>query len=174
MAMAFITIPFLPPASACYVVFLAVVLFFLFRWFLERKQNNHVYSNWPFLVSVPVLFLNSHRIYELLTEAFIKLGSTSFYLKGLVLSNIDYLVTCNPKNLEHIFKTNIANYPKGKNFMQIFDILGDGIFNADSESWQMQRKDAHSAFSHILKRFGGTKNRWCDRQIDVYKACLNA
>ncbi|CAL4899558.1 unnamed protein product [Urochloa decumbens] len=51
------------------------------------------------------------------------------------------VVTANPANVEHILKSNFANYPKGKPFTDILgDLLGGGIFNADGEPWRAQRK----------------------------------
>ncbi|KAJ6851746.1 uncharacterized protein M6B38_260270 [Iris pallida] len=57
-----------------------------------------------------------------------------------VLNNI---VTANPDNVEYMLKTNFNNFPKGKAFSSILgDLLGDGIFNADGELWNFQRKMA--------------------------------
>ncbi|KAJ1692213.1 hypothetical protein LUZ63_008911 [Rhynchospora breviuscula] len=57
-----------------------------------------------------------------------------------VLGNI---ITANPDNVEHMLKKNFQNYPKGKPFSAILgDLLGQGIFNADSECWHFQRKMA--------------------------------
>ncbi|XP_037460596.1 noroxomaritidine synthase 2-like isoform X2 [Triticum dicoccoides] len=55
------------------------------------------------------------------------------------LTGVRYFVTCDPSNVRHIFTSNFLNYPKGEEFGQIFDVLGNGIFNADGESWQRQR-----------------------------------
>ncbi|XP_011625964.2 cytochrome P450 94C1 [Amborella trichopoda] len=61
-------------------------------------------------------------------------------IKVHVLNNI---ITANPKNVEHILKTQFENYPKGKPFHTILhDLLGRGIFNVDGELWRFQRKMA--------------------------------
>ncbi|OWM65488.1 cytochrome P450 94B3-like [Punica granatum] len=58
------------------------------------------------------------------------------------------IVTANPENIEHLLKTNFANYPKGKPFTDILgDFLGRGIFNADGDLWHAQRKVASHEFS---------------------------
>ncbi|TYK12966.1 alkane hydroxylase MAH1-like [Cucumis melo var. makuwa] len=44
--------------------------------------------------------------------------------------------------------SNFQNYPKGPDFKYIFDVLGDGIFNSDSDSWKNQRKVAQSLIVH--------------------------
>ncbi|KFK30508.1 hypothetical protein AALP_AA7G271100 [Arabis alpina] len=54
------------------------------------------------------------------------------------------LVTVDPANIHHIMSSNFANYPKGPEFKKLFDVLGDGIFNADSELWKDLRKSAQS------------------------------
>ncbi|KAL9153155.1 hypothetical protein ABFS82_10G031700 [Erythranthe guttata] len=58
--------------------------------------------------------------------------------------NMDMLITSDPLNIDHIFSKNFANYPKGRQFREIFDILGDSIFNVDDELWEFQRKTTHS------------------------------
>ncbi|KAJ6790540.1 Uncharacterized protein M6B38_249025 [Iris pallida] len=56
---------------------------------------------------------------------------------------LDNIVTANPDNVEYMLKTNFDNFPKGKAFSSILgDLLGDGIFNADGELWNFQRKMA--------------------------------
>ncbi|KAK8628977.1 hypothetical protein V6N13_077836 [Hibiscus sabdariffa] len=57
-----------------------------------------------------------------------------------VLGNI---VTADPENVEHILKSRFENYPKGKPFSVLLgDLLGQGIFNVDGDSWTFQRKMA--------------------------------
>ncbi|KAK6933495.1 Cytochrome P450 [Dillenia turbinata] len=52
-------------------------------------------------------------------------------------------ITANPRNVEHILKTQFENYPKGKPFSSILgDFLGNGIFNVDGDLWMFQRKMA--------------------------------
>ncbi|CAM6049757.1 unnamed protein product, partial [Sphagnum compactum] len=50
-------------------------------------------------------------------------------------------VTANPKNVEYMLKTNVANYPKGPDTCDnLNDLLGRGIFSVDGELWKLQRK----------------------------------
>lgn len=61
---------------------------------------------------------------------------------------ITEIITADPTNLEHILKTNFANYPKGPDYRQNFlDLLGHGIFNSDGETWKTQRKTAAQEFT---------------------------
>lgn len=54
------------------------------------------------------------------------------------------LITCDPANANHIHNLHLKNYPKGTDFLEIFDILGGGILTSDGESWKTQRKMAFS------------------------------
>ncbi|GBC05785.1 hypothetical protein RclHR1_06420008 [Rhizophagus clarus] len=52
-----------------------------------------------------------------------------------------------PELLEHVLKTKFENYVKGTKFSKIvYDVLGDGIFNADGDMWKFQRKLASHLF----------------------------
>lgn len=53
-------------------------------------------------------------------------------------------ITADPQNVEYMLKTRFENYPKGKPFSTILgDLLGQGIFNVDGDSWRFQRKMAN-------------------------------
>lgn len=42
---------------------------------------------------------------------------------------------------------NFQNYVKSENFRHVFhDVLGEGIFNTDGESWKLQRKTSSQIF----------------------------
>ncbi|KAG2243023.1 hypothetical protein Bca52824_095133 [Brassica carinata] len=57
------------------------------------------------------------------------------------------LFTVDPANIHHIMSSNFTNYPKGSEFKKIFDVLGDGIFNADFDLWMDLRKSAQCMMS---------------------------
>ncbi|KAG6493207.1 hypothetical protein ZIOFF_048184 [Zingiber officinale] len=57
---------------------------------------------------------------------------------------MNYIATCDPVHLHHIFNANFPKYPKGDEFADIFDILGDDIFISDKERWRRQRAKAHN------------------------------
>ncbi|XP_027908712.1 cytochrome P450 94C1 [Vigna unguiculata] len=62
-------------------------------------------------------------------------------------------ITSNPDNVEHILKTNFQNYPKGKPFSVLLgDLLGQGIFNVDGDSWLFQRKMASLELGSVAIR----------------------
>jgi len=59
-----------------------------------------------------------------------------------------FLILTTPSNVEHILKTNFSNYIKGPEFTFNFgDVLGQGIFNVNGDSWKVQRKAASHMFS---------------------------
>ncbi|PON56765.1 Cytochrome P450, E-class, group I [Trema orientale] len=65
------------------------------------------------------------------------------------------LYTTEPRNIEHILKTNFDKYSKGQYNQEIVsDLLGHGIFAVDGEKWRQQRKLASFEFStRVLRDF---------------------
>ncbi|URE02900.1 Cytochrome P450 [Musa troglodytarum] len=75
-------------------------------------------------------------------------------------------VTCDPRNLEHVLKTRFDNYPKGPTYHAVFlDLLGDGIFNSDGDTWLFQRKTAALEFTTRTLRHA--MSRWVCRSIHL-------
>ncbi|MCL7040711.1 hypothetical protein MKW94_025591 [Papaver nudicaule] len=124
--------------------FLFLVCFLSIGLFL--KKTSQAIDYWLFLGSFPSLVINSNRVHEWFTEVFHSLGRGSFFIDGPIFSNLKYFVTCHPQNIEYILKTNFNNFPKGPEFKQIFSPLGDGILNADYDTWKVQRRMAHTVF----------------------------
>ncbi|CAA6666233.1 unnamed protein product [Spirodela intermedia] len=113
------------------------------------EAGSRLPTKWPVLGMIPGFVSRLHWrestwcfhdwTTEVLREIWLHL-----LLKGPWCSGMDILGTSDPANIRYIFNANFANYPKGGQFLEIFDILGDGIFNADSDSWKTQRKVANS------------------------------
>ncbi|XP_038882847.1 alkane hydroxylase MAH1-like [Benincasa hispida] len=121
-------------------------IFILFSLFL--KWNPHGLPwNWPILGMIPTVIHHIHRVHDRITEV-LQITSCTFYFKGIWFTNTGFLMTVDPSNIHHIMSTNFQNYPKGPEFKYIFDVLGDGIFNSDSDSWKNQRKIAQSLIVH--------------------------
>ena len=75
-------------------------------------------------------------------------------------------VTCDPRNLEHILKTRFDNYPKGPTWQAVFhDLLGQGIFNSDGDTWLFQRKTA--ALEFTTRTLRQAMARWVNRAIKL-------
>ncbi|KAF4373265.1 hypothetical protein G4B88_007278 [Cannabis sativa] len=118
------------------VVVLFGVIIIIHHWWRNR---NAILTNWPILGMLPTLVYNLPRLHEFITEVMTKSGGT-FEFKGPLFSGMDFILTCHPLNLQHIYTTKFSNYPKGEEFREVLDPLGDGIINVDSDLWRLQRK----------------------------------
>ncbi|KAJ4892648.1 hypothetical protein Rs2_19442 [Raphanus sativus] len=123
---------------------IAFFCFLIFQFFLiSKKPHPSFLTNWPFLGMLPGLILEIHRVYDFATEV-LEHGNLNYLFKGPFLGGLDMLITVDPANIHHIMSSNFSNYPKGTEFKKLFDVLGDGIFNVDSELWKDLRKSAQS------------------------------
>ncbi|RVW55152.1 Alkane hydroxylase MAH1 [Vitis vinifera] len=117
-------------------ILLAVICFLL----LHRLSNSNMLPwNWPLVGMLPWIFRNIQQIQDRCTEV-LEQSSGTFLLKGPWFANMDMLITSDPANVHYIMSTNFSNFPKGPEFLKIFDVLGEGIFNSDSDLWRKQRK----------------------------------
>lgn len=144
-------------AVAAYVIW--------FRFITRSLKGPRV---WPLLGSLPGLIQNSSRMHEWIAANLRACGGTyqtcicaiPFLARkqGLVT------VTCDPKNLEHILKIRFENYPKGPTWQAVFhDLLGEGIFNSDGDTWLFQRKTA--ALEFTTRTLRQAMARWVSRAI---------
>lgn len=135
---------------------------------------------WPVLGMLPAVLLNLRRIHDYMTEVLTQCGGTYKFV-GPTFWNIDMLFTSDPADIHHIFSRNFSNYPKGPHFRKIFDILGDGIFGADFDLWEIHRRTTlaqltHSDFHSFLETTVWTKvetglfpvlDNFCGRDLDL-------
>ncbi|KAK1299318.1 Cytochrome P450 86B1 [Acorus calamus] len=125
-------------------ILLALSSFLLLRRCLRTPKGIPI--AWPVLGMLPGLLGNLHRLHDYCAQSLRASGLTLLF-KGPILSKLDFIVTCDPSNANHILKSAFQDYQKGPDFPEIFDPLGDGIIVADDDSWTMQRKAAHGLFS---------------------------
>ncbi|KAG8374986.1 hypothetical protein BUALT_Bualt10G0052600 [Buddleja alternifolia] len=123
---------------------------------------------WPVLGSLPGLIENQNRLHEWITENLGACGGTYqtciFAIPFLARKQGLVTVTCDPKNLEHILKVRFDNYPKGPTWQAVFhDLLGQGIFNSDGDTWLFQRKTA--ALEFTTRTLRQAMARWVRRAI---------
>jgi cytochrome P450 len=59
-----------------------------------------------------------------------------------------FFVTADPANVRHIFTSNHANYPKGEELAEIFDIVSGSILTVDGEACRQQRGMFQSVLSN--------------------------
>ncbi|GJM92823.1 hypothetical protein PR202_ga09327 [Eleusine coracana subsp. coracana] len=136
--------------SSLQLVLLLPFLTLLCLLFLRHDPKKQPRANglkaYPLVGILPHLIKNQHRFLEW-SAAVLKRSSThtmSFKVPGLTGG----VITANPANVEHVLKTNFANYPKSEVTMSTMeDFLGHGIFNSDGEQWLWQRKAASYEFS---------------------------
>ncbi|GAV75618.1 p450 domain-containing protein [Cephalotus follicularis] len=128
-------------------IFLAVICFLIFHYF---SNNNGLPIKFPIVGMLPELLLNIHRIHDMATEVLEK-SQCTYLFTGPWFSNMNQLATVDPPNIHYIMSSNFSNFPKGSEFKEIFDILGDGIFNSDGDIWKNQRRVAGGILNH--KRF---------------------
>ncbi|KAF3537931.1 hypothetical protein F2Q69_00025180 [Brassica cretica] len=112
-----------------------------------RQKKHYGLPVWPFLGMLPSLAFGLRgNIYEWLTDILSRQNGT-FHFRGPWFSSLNSTITCDPRNVEHLLKNRFSAFPKGSYFRDnLRDLLGDGIFNADDETWQRQRKTASIEF----------------------------
>ncbi|KAL8556777.1 hypothetical protein ACS0TY_004298 [Phlomoides rotata] len=123
---------------------------------------------WPVLGSLPGLIENNARMHEWIADSLRACGGTYqtciFAIPFLARKQGLVTVTCDPKNLEHILKARFDNYPKGPTWQSVFhDLLGEGIFNSDGDTWLFQRKTA--ALEFTTRTLRQAMARWVSRAI---------
>ncbi|KAK9676450.1 hypothetical protein RND81_11G078100 [Saponaria officinalis] len=138
-------------------IILAVAVFVVIHSLRQKKHQG--LAVWPVVGMLPSLIIGVRQnMYEWLTEVLCRQNGT-FHYKGPLLTNLDCVVTADPRNIEHLLKTNFTNFPKGDNFRSTLrDLLGDGIFNADHVTWQHQRNIASVEFHSARFRQLTTKS----------------
>ncbi|XP_061991039.1 cytochrome P450 86B1 [Rosa rugosa] len=115
-----------------------------------RQKKHHGIPVWPLLGMLPSMALvigsQTNNLYEWLTQVLCRQNGT-FTFSGPWFSSLHCIITSDPRNLEHLLKTKFSIFPKGPYFRDtVRDLLGDGIFSADDETWQRQRKTASLEF----------------------------
>nr|WET52747.1 cytochrome P450 96A270 [Callicarpa americana] len=137
--------------------FLIIPLIVYLLYLLSRRGKiSSEPTNWPLVGMMPAFVQNLHRGHDKVTEVLSECGGT-YEVKGPWFCNMDMVFTSDPANIHHVFSKNFSNYPKGPELRKIFEILGDGIFVADFELWEIHRKTTlsqltHAKFSSSLER----------------------
>nr|AWD38964.1 cytochrome P450 family 96 subfamily A polypeptide 147 [Descurainia sophia] len=132
-----------------FLLFITFIFFLVFqRFFFHKKSHGSpLFKNLPVVGMVPDVLVQFPRIYDAIVET-LEANDLNFLFKGVWFTGTDLLFTADPRNINHIFSSNFRNYPRGPDFKQIFDMLGDGIVAADAELWEDLRKTTHTIFHH--------------------------
>ncbi|KAJ4776120.1 hypothetical protein LUZ62_060377 [Rhynchospora pubera] len=104
--------------------------------------------NWPLVGMLPSLLSNAYRnkIHEWSTKL-LQLSNGNFFFRGPWLSGMTLFITADPANVHHIYTQNFQNYPKGEEYAEIFEILGQSILTTDGDSWRFHREKLLLAMS---------------------------
>ncbi|KAG2677232.1 hypothetical protein I3760_12G089400 [Carya illinoinensis] len=149
------------------LMILSVVLAYLL-WFRFISRSLRGPRVWPLLGSLPGLIQHANRMHDWIADNLRTCGGTYqtciCALPFLAQKQGLVTVTSDPKNVEHILKVRFDNYPKGPNWQAVFhDLLGDGIFNSDGDTWLFQRKTA--ALEFTTRTLRQAMARWVSRAI---------
>ncbi|KAK4793465.1 hypothetical protein SAY86_023900 [Trapa natans] len=146
----------------------ATASYLLWFYLLARKLTGP--PVWPVFGSLPFLFVNRKRMHDWIAGNLRSTGGAATYqtstiaLPFLARRQGFYTVTCHPKNIEHVLRTRFDNYPKGPTWQTAFhDLLGQGIFNSDGDTWLIQRKTA--ALEFTTRTLRQAMARWVNRTI---------
>lgn len=121
-------------------VSVALLGLFLFGCLQAKLTNKGGPIQWPVFGITPEFFLHVHDLHGWVTRCLTKSRGT-FPYQGVWFSGSYGAMTSVPANIEYMLKSNFKNFPKGEFYKERFrDLLEEGIFNADDESWKEQRR----------------------------------
>lgn len=137
--------------------------------FLFKRNRNSGSLCPPVAATIVGMSLNFNRLHDFLLHHHRRYKT--YRITCLTYSSV---FTTDPANVEHILKSNFANYVKGKPQHDVLeDLFGDGIFTVDGEPWRQQRKVASFEFSNkVLKDFSSVVFR--ENAVKLSKILLEA
>ncbi|XP_027351607.1 cytochrome P450 94B3-like [Abrus precatorius] len=135
------------PQTFILLSLLFLYLYLYLQLFHNTQQNkNKGFKNYPLLGVLPEFLKNRHRFLQWATQVLRECPTNTAVFSRPI--NLRGIITANPRNVEHMLKTNFHNYPKGERFIYLLqDFLGNGIFNSDGNLWRVQRKTASYEFN---------------------------
>ncbi|KAE7997751.1 hypothetical protein FH972_002355 [Carpinus fangiana] len=139
---------------------LLLSILFLTRASTPKKQSSPPPStttslprSYPIIGSFLAVLANRNRGLQWISDIVQVSPSATYVLHRNVATRV--VLTANPAVVQHILKTHFHNYGKGNIFPETLkDLLGNGIFNVDGESWKFQRQLASHEFNtKSLRKF---------------------
>lgn len=103
------------------------------------RINSTVFKNWRLLTLLPGLL----RPFTAMQQLLRKHGD---FLTFHVMGGPVHVLTVHPSLVQHLLKTNPANYVRGKAIFPIKKLLGNGIFMSESPAWEKQHLWLKPAF----------------------------
>ena len=110
-----------------------------------RARRQRVPVNWPVVGMLPFVLANLGRLLDATTDA-LRESRCTLLFRGPWLARADFLLTCDPAAVQHCLASNHGGYDKGRDFAEMFDVVGDGLLVADAASWARQRHVAATVF----------------------------
>ncbi|CAM0902172.1 unnamed protein product [Alopecurus aequalis] len=128
------------------------------RW---SKNSPLLPIDWPLVGILPSMVINLHRLHDYI--AFDILAPSKHSLK-VAIASIHIFITCDPTNIQHIFTSNHANYPKGEEYADIFDMTRGSLFSVDGESSRRERANYQGVLSN--PRLVGLMTKCCRDKVE--------
>ncbi|CAK9143800.1 unnamed protein product [Ilex paraguariensis] len=136
---------------------LLLLLFFvnsksLFTSFFSSNSTT-LPKSYPVIGSYFAILANKDRGIQWITDVVTSTPTSTFVLHGPFGKR--QVFTANPSNVQHILKTHFHVYQKGEvSRRTLKDLLGDGIFNVNGDTWKFQRHVASQEFNtKCLRKF---------------------
>ncbi|KAK4789274.1 hypothetical protein SAY86_020593 [Trapa natans] len=143
---------------ASLILLLLATLFFIVFVFLASSQLSSTSSgkfprSYPIVGSYFALAANKRRLIQWTSDLVLRSPTVSYVFHRPLGGR--QIFTGNPDTVQHILKTNFSSYHKGDlTYTTLKEILGNGIFNVDGDSWKFQRQIASHEFStRSLRKF---------------------
>ncbi|XWS32724.1 hypothetical protein CRYUN_Cryun22dG0014500 [Craigia yunnanensis] len=94
-------------AEIVIAVFISLFVLFLSDWYRNR---NSLITNWPIVGMMPGLLWNSGRVLDFFTNGVLRWCGGTFEFKGPLFPSLDFLLTSDAMNINHIMFQNFANH----------------------------------------------------------------
>ncbi|GAB2270271.1 hypothetical protein Dimus_005176 [Dionaea muscipula] len=124
------------------------VLFFAVKFLANKIYQKKKIKYAPIAGTMLNHLLNLNRLHDYMTHL-----AARYTTYRILAPTWNEIYTSDPANVEYILKSNFHNYGKGlRNYKNLSDLLGDGIFTVDGEKWRHQRKISSYEFSKKVQR----------------------
>ncbi|CAN1291852.1 Cytochrome P450 94A1 [Linum perenne] len=139
------------------IFFLLLSYYFIFSSSKKKSKfqtsSSHSPKSYPLIGSTIDIAANKDRRVQWTSDILRRTPTSTFTLDHAFGSRRVY--TADPANVQHILKSHFPNYQKGFDFRTtLFDLLGNGIFNADGDTWKLQRQlSSHEFNTRSLRKF---------------------
>ncbi|CAD6265999.1 unnamed protein product [Miscanthus lutarioriparius] len=133
------------PALLIPIAALLVPSYFYIKY--KRSNSPILPVIWPVVGILPGILANVNNLHEFITVG-LSASTCNYKVHGPVGTRVQYFLTNDPQNVRHIFTSNHANYPKGEEFAEVFDVMKGGLFTVDGESCRRHRAKMQSILSN--------------------------